>query len=121
MPHAVSCIDEIPSLFISRIIIVSSLLHERGMIDFDNLNGEKGFAGATSRINPAYCNSKLANMLFNVELSKRIRGTGVDCFALCPGFVYTNLFRYHYPSVKWYQYILFSPIALLFMRTPSQV
>jgi NAD(P)-dependent dehydrogenase (short-subunit alcohol dehydrogenase family) len=121
MLHSVSCIDEIPSSFIYRIVIVSSMLHEKGVINFDNLNGEKGFSGATPRINPAYCNSKLANMLFNMELSKRIEGSGVDCFALCPGFVYTNLFRYHYSSVKWYQYILFSPIALFFMRTPSQV
>ncbi|XP_069705773.1 retinol dehydrogenase 12-like isoform X1 [Periplaneta americana] len=102
----------------SRIVIVSSMLHERGVIDFDNLNGEKGFVGAKRRMNPAYCNSKLANMLFNVELNKRIENTGVDCYALCPGFVYTNLFRYS--NVKWYHYILFSPIALIFMRTPSQ-
>ncbi|PNF22118.1 hypothetical protein B7P43_G06811 [Cryptotermes secundus] len=102
----------------SRIVIVSSMLHERGTIDFDNLNGEKGFAGAGRRMNPAYCNSKLANMLFNIELSKRIEGTGVDSFALCPGFVYKNLFRYS--NVKWYHYILFLPVALFFMRTPSQ-
>lgn len=95
------------------------MLHERGTIDFDNLNGEKGFAGAGRRMNPAYCNSKLANMLLNIELSKRIEGTGVDSFALCPGFVYTNLFRYS--NVKWYHYILFLPVALFFMRTPSQV
>lgn len=95
------------------------MLHERGTIDFDNLNGEKGFVVAGQRMNPAYCNSKLANMLFNVELSKRIEGTGVDSFALCPGFVYTNIFRYS--DVKWYQYILLLPIALFFMRTPFQV
>lgn len=94
------------------------MLHERGIIDFDNLNGEKGFVGASQRMNPAYCNSKLANMLFNVELSKRIKGSGVDSFALCPGFVYTKLFRY--TNVKWYHYILFLPVALFFMRTPSQ-
>jgi NAD(P)-dependent dehydrogenase (short-subunit alcohol dehydrogenase family) len=95
------------------------MLHERGVIDFDNLNGEKGFAGASQSMNPAYCNSKLANMLFHVELSKRIKGSGVDSFALCPGFVYTKLFRY--TDIKWYQYILFLPVALFFMRTPSQV
>jgi len=115
----VSCFNDTLFLLISRIVTVSSMLHERGIIDFDNLNGEKGFVGASQRMNPAYCNSKLANMLFNVELSKRIKGSGVDSFALCPGFVYTKLFRY--TTVKWYHYILFLPVALFFMRTPSQV
>ncbi|PNF18296.1 hypothetical protein B7P43_G15485 [Cryptotermes secundus] len=107
-----SCIDEMPSLFISRIVIVSSMPHERGTIDFDNLNGERGFAGAGWCMNPAYCNSQLANMLFNIELSKRIQGTGVDSFALCPGFVYKNLFRYS--NVKWYHYILFLARCIVF-------
>jgi len=115
----VSCLNDTLFVFICRIVTVSSVLHERGIIDFDNLNGEKGFVGASQRMNPAYCNSKLANMLFHVELSKRIKGSGVDSFALCPGFVYTKLFRY--TTVKWYHYILFLPVALLFMRTPSQV
>ena len=115
----VSCCNDTLFVLISRIVTVSSVLHERGIIDFDNLNGEKGFVGASQHMNPAYCNSKLANMLFHVELSKRIKGSGVDSFALCPGFVYTKLFRY--TNVKWYHYILFLPVALFFMRTPSQV
>ncbi|KAJ9599109.1 hypothetical protein L9F63_010377, partial [Diploptera punctata] len=102
----------------SRIVIVSSMLHEKGKIDFENLNGEKGFIVKRKRENPGYCNSKLANMYFHVELTKRLEGTGVDCFALCPGFVYTSIFRYS--RIKWYHYMLFSPIALIYLRTPSQ-
>lgn len=102
----------------SRIVIVSSMLHERGKIDFENLNGEKGFITTSKRANPGYCNSKLANMYFHVELTKRLEGTGVDTYALCPGFVYTNIFRYSH--IKWYHYIMFSPIALIYLRTPSQ-
>ncbi|PSN47539.1 Retinol dehydrogenase 12 [Blattella germanica] len=72
----------------SRIVIVSSMLHERGQIQFDNLNGEKGFANTSQRMNPGYCNSKLANMYFCKELAKRTEGSGVDCYALCPGFIF---------------------------------
>ena len=95
------------------------MLHEKGEIDFENLNGEKGFVVKGMRSNPGYCNSKLANMYFHVELTRRLQGSGVDCYALCPGFVYTNIFRYSH--IKWYHYIMFSPIALIYLRTPSQV
>lgn len=42
---------------------------------------------------PLYARSKLANVLFNKELAKRLHGTGVNCHALCPGMVDTELGR----------------------------
>ncbi|XP_022205185.1 retinol dehydrogenase 11 [Nilaparvata lugens] len=101
----------------SRIVIVSSLLHERGTIDFDNLNGEKGFVGG---MNPAYCNSKLANAYYCVELAKRLapRRLDTDVVAVCPGFCYTNIFRYS--NLKWWKYLLFLPIAFFYMRSAKQ-
>lgn len=101
----------------SRIIIVTSKLFESGIIDFSNLNGEKGLT-IKGRMNPAYCNSKLANTYFGTELAKRLENTGVNVYMVCPGFTYTGLFR----NVKrsWFHYILFSPVALLFLRTANQ-
>ncbi|XP_054284242.1 retinol dehydrogenase 11-like [Macrosteles quadrilineatus] len=100
----------------SRVVVVSSTLHQSGVIDFDNLNGEKGFTGKVR--NPGYCNSKLANAYFCQELARRTADTGVEVFAVCPGFCYTGLFRYS--KVKWYQKVLFLPIAFFFMRSAAQ-
>ena len=56
-------LDRIKESAPSRIVIVSSGLHERGEIDIDDLNLEKKREAAISvRVNPAYCASKLANV-----------------------------------------------------------
>lgn len=103
---------------IYRIVIVTSKLLESGVIDFSNLNGEKGLP-VKGRMNPGYCNSKLANAYFAAELAKRMKNSGVNVYMVCPGFTYTGLFR----NVKrsWFHYIIFSPIALMFLRTANQV
>ncbi|KAG7206336.1 hypothetical protein KM043_003707 [Ampulex compressa] len=101
----------------SRIVVVTSKLLESGIIDFSNLNGEKGLP-TKGRMNPAYCNSKLANAYFAVELAKKTENSGISVYMVCPGFTYTGLFRYVKRS--WFHYIIFSPIALLFLRTANQ-
>jgi NAD(P)-dependent dehydrogenase (short-subunit alcohol dehydrogenase family) len=70
-----------------RIIHVSSQAHSRGNIDWDNLQQEKRFNG-----NGAYGLSKLANILFTVELAKRL-GPSPVAHALHPGVVTTTLLR----------------------------
>ncbi|MGH3147263.1 MAG: SDR family oxidoreductase [Rubrobacter sp.] len=69
----------------SRIINVSSGAHGDGTIDFDDLQGEKGYKGAK-----AYSQSKLATVLFTYELDRRLEGTGVTANCLHPGVVGTN-------------------------------
>jgi retinol dehydrogenase-14 len=64
----------------SRIVNVSSGDHSNGTIDFDDLQGEKGYKGAK-----AYSQSKLANVLFTYELARRLEGTGVSANGLHPG------------------------------------
>jgi retinol dehydrogenase-14 len=64
----------------SRIVNVSSGDHTNGTIDFDDLQGEKGYKGAK-----AYSQSKLANVLFTYELARRLEGTGVTANCLHPG------------------------------------
>ena len=56
----------------SRIVIVASDAHRGAEIDFDDLGGERGYSGWR-----AYQQSKLANILFNRELSRRQNETGV--------------------------------------------
>ena len=74
----------------SRIIIVSSTLHEFANINRDDINSERDFPGTFK----AYENSKLCNILFMRELSKRLEGTGVVCNALSPLLSDTDATRY---------------------------
>lgn len=53
------------------------------------------------------------------ELAERLKGTGVDVVAVCPGFTYTRLSRYS--NIKWWQYLVLLPVALLYLRSPWQV
>jgi NAD(P)-dependent dehydrogenase (short-subunit alcohol dehydrogenase family) len=80
-----------------RIVNVSSSLHKNGVMDFDNLNGEKKWSSSS-----AYSTSKLANVLFTNELQKRVSGTGVDCFSLHPGFVATEFGRDLHGAMKFF-------------------
>lgn len=78
-------LDTIKASAPARIINVSSDAHSGGKIEFDNLQGERSYAG----IGP-YGNSKLANILFTTELSRRLDGTGVTVNVLHPGLVNTG-------------------------------
>ena len=68
-----------------RIVNVSSSAHYGIDFEFDNMNGEKKYAGFDT-----YKKSKLANVMFTYELAKRIEGTGITANCLHPGFVSTN-------------------------------
>lgn len=77
-------LDTIKASAPARIINVSSGAHTSGKIEFDNLQGERRYGSG------AYGNSKLANILFTVELARRLEGTGVTVNALHPGLVATG-------------------------------
>ncbi len=68
----------------ARIVTVSSNAQAAGRIAFDDLQGAQDYSGAR-----AYNQSKLANVMFTYELSRRLRGTGVTANALHPGVVRT--------------------------------
>ena len=62
-------------LWYSRVVIVSSKLHEQGTIDWDVLEGtSRNYDNQGRRTGPnaAYCNSKLANVLFGMQLSEKL-------------------------------------------------
>src|SRR5215471_11101604 len=69
----------------ARIVNTASDAHRGAMLDFDNLQSEKGF-GAMQ----AYGRSKLCYILFTRELARRLHGTGVTANCLHPGFVATR-------------------------------
>jgi NAD(P)-dependent dehydrogenase (short-subunit alcohol dehydrogenase family) len=69
----------------SRIVNVASNAHWRGRIRFDDLQGQRQFGGWR-----AYCQSKLANLMFTYELASRLQDTHVTANALHPGFVATR-------------------------------
>ena len=75
----------------ARVVTVSSNAHTQGRIDFDDLQGERGYSGGK-----AYNQSKLANVLFTYELARRLRATPlldqavVTANALHPGVVSTS-------------------------------
>lgn len=72
----------------ARIVNVSSLAHLGGKIDFDNLNGERSYNRTR-----AYNQSKLANLLFTLELQRRLERVGAGAIAVAahPGWSATNL------------------------------
>jgi NAD(P)-dependent dehydrogenase (short-subunit alcohol dehydrogenase family) len=70
----------------ARIINTSSEAHRKAQVDYNDLQMESGFG-----MFKAYCRSKLYNLLFTHELSRRLRGTGVTVNAFHPGFVGTRL------------------------------
>ncbi|WP_217546222.1 oxidoreductase [Streptomyces sp. GbtcB6] len=77
-----------------RVVTVSSGLHRGGdgVIHFDNVNLKGNY-------NPsrAYAQSKLANLLFVLELQRRLTeaGSRVRAFAAHPGYAATNLQSHH--------------------------
>jgi NAD(P)-dependent dehydrogenase (short-subunit alcohol dehydrogenase family) len=80
-------------------------------IQFDNLSGELGYDPSQ-----AYGQSKLANVLFTLELARRLEGTHATANALRPGVISTNLGR-HLP--RW-QVIALDTIGKLFTKTLQQ-
>jgi NAD(P)-dependent dehydrogenase (short-subunit alcohol dehydrogenase family) len=74
----------------ARIVNVSSTAHRgaRRGLDFDDLQSTHHYRGMQ-----AYGRSKLANILFTTELSRRLSGTGVTVNAVHPGTVASGFAR----------------------------
>ena len=78
-------LDRLRATAPARVVTVSSGAQSMGRIDFDDLQGERGYAGQR-----AYNQSKLANVMFTYELARRLEGTGVTANVLHPGVVRTG-------------------------------
>lgn len=72
----------------SRVVNVSSQAHRMGVMRFDDLQSERSYQKWR-----AYGQSKLANLLFTLELDRRLTQAGADVLAVAshPGYSATNL------------------------------
>jgi NAD(P)-dependent dehydrogenase (short-subunit alcohol dehydrogenase family) len=72
----------------ARVVTVSSGAHRIGRMQFDDLQGERRYNRWR-----AYGQSKLANLLFALELDRRLRAAGfaIRSVAAHPGYAATNL------------------------------
>jgi NAD(P)-dependent dehydrogenase (short-subunit alcohol dehydrogenase family) len=71
-----------------RVVTVASAAHRAASIDFDDLQGERSYSRWR-----AYGQSKLANLLFTLELQRRLdeAGSAVGAHAAHPGWAATSL------------------------------
>jgi retinol dehydrogenase-12 len=94
-------LDVLKSSAPARIITVSSEGHRQDKMDFNDLGFEKGYFGMK-----AYARSKLANILFTIELAKRLEGSKVTANALHPGHIATDIWKTNFgilgPVLKWF-------------------
>ncbi|XP_071795688.1 retinol dehydrogenase 12-like [Asterias amurensis] len=113
-------LDLIKSSSPSRIVNVASLAHIWGKMHWDDLMMRSGYDALLS-----YGQSKLANILFSKELSKRLAGSGVSVYSLHPGSVRTELTRYFNQGLKFPLSYIFSiitsaPIRMLVFKSAVQ-
>ena len=71
-----------------RVVTVTSLQHKKGRMHFDDLHGEHKYSRGDY-----YAQSKLANVVFGLELNRRLRAAGIEVASVLahPGVVDTNL------------------------------
>jgi NAD(P)-dependent dehydrogenase (short-subunit alcohol dehydrogenase family) len=69
----------------ARVVTVASVAHLRGVMDFDDLMATRHYSAMR-----AYARSKLANVMFTVELARRLEGSGVVANCVHPGVVGTR-------------------------------
>ncbi|XP_019782920.1 retinol dehydrogenase 13 isoform X2 [Tursiops truncatus] len=108
-------LDKLKASAPSRIINLSSLAHVAGHIDFEDLNWEKRKYDTKA----AYCQSKLAVVLFTKELSRRLQGTGVTVNALHPGVARTELGRHTGMHSSTFSSFTLGPIFWLLVKSPQ--
>jgi NAD(P)-dependent dehydrogenase (short-subunit alcohol dehydrogenase family) len=92
-----------------RVVMLSSAAHTmapKATIEFDNLDGSKGYSDWKN-----YGQSKMANLLFAKELARRFAGTKKTANAVHPGVIQTNLGRHMNPVMGFF-FGLFGPLVL---------
>jgi WW domain-containing oxidoreductase len=97
-----------------RVVMLSSAAHTQAPkdgIELDNLSGDVGYTPWR-----AYGQSKLANLLFAKELSRRFAGSKKTANAVHPGVIATNLSRHMNPVMR----SVFGALSPLFLKTSAE-
>lgn len=85
----------------ARILNVSSDAHKYGKLDLKDPTLKRFYLGML-----AYARSKLANVLFTYELSRRLEGKSITVNSLHPGHVATGIWRKDFggfgPALQWF-------------------
>ncbi|XP_011502919.1 PREDICTED: retinol dehydrogenase 14 [Ceratosolen solmsi marchali] len=94
----------------SRIVVVASSLYRLANLNLDNINPTMTF--------PAYLYyvSKYANIMFTLELARRLEGTGVTANCLHPGMIDSGIWRNVPAPLSWGLQV----IVKSFFKTPEQ-
>ena len=95
----------------ARVVNVSSDAHRMATLNFDDLQARRKY-----RAFRAYSQSKLANILFTIELAERLHGTGVTANALHPGLVASGFGKNNSGFIN----LLFGTLLRPFSRTAEQ-
>lgn len=94
----------------ARIVNVASGAHKFAQFDLDDLHSKQRFSSMR-----VYGGSKLSNMLFTTELSRRLEGRDIGIWSLHPGAVSTRLGANNGGIAK-----VILPMLSLFFKTPEQ-
>lgn len=82
----------------ARVVTISSQSHRQGKIHWQDVQLRRGYNGLK-----AYEQSKLANVLFTLELNRRLADTHVRAYAADPGLVDTAIAQKGTPApVRWF-------------------
>nr|XP_040055616.1 retinol dehydrogenase 12 [Gasterosteus aculeatus aculeatus] len=93
----------------ARIVVVSSLAHNFGWIRFHDLHSQGSYNSGL-----AYCQSKLANVLFTRECARKLKGTDVTVNSVHPGTVNSDLTRHSTLMT------IFFTVFSTFLKTPRE-
>jgi retinol dehydrogenase-14 len=104
-------LDRLKASVPARVVTLSSGAQAAGRIDFDDLQGARNYSGQR-----AYSQSKLANVMFTIELARRLAGSGVTANAAHPGVVRTN---FGTEDQAWY-FLVVSKAVRPMLKTPAQ-
>ncbi|HZG78764.1 MAG TPA: oxidoreductase [Paenibacillus sp.] len=93
----------------ARVVTLTSIAARSGRIDFDNLDGSRGYGAMKF-----YSQSKLANLLFALELQRRLSAAGASAISVAchPGISTTNLMsRGSGKQTGWFMKMLLASVG----------
>lgn len=79
----------------SRVVVVASLLYVFARLNLENVNPTTVLPGYL------YYVSKYANIVFSLELARRLQDSGVTVNCLHPGLVSTGIWKNVPPPISW--------------------